>query len=116
MEMHERLSKMLEENQLLLAELKDLRDKVKEMNNYFGPCMCGGCRRCLHDQGLHCGDVDCCGPICDCTHENHSHDYCTGNNCTMEDDNETTITSQEQESQSEITQVESETGDGRVRD
>jgi len=27
-----------------------------------GPCMCGGCRRCLHDQGHHCGDVSCCGP------------------------------------------------------
>lgn len=28
----------------------------------IGPCMCGGCKRCLHDQGLHCGDVTCCGP------------------------------------------------------
>lgn len=27
-----------------------------------GPCMCGGCRRCMHDQGLHCGEVRCCGP------------------------------------------------------
>jgi hypothetical protein len=25
--------------------------------------MCGGCRRCLHDQGIHCGEVDCCGPL-----------------------------------------------------
>lgn len=23
-------------------------------------------------------------PACRCSHENHSHDYCTGNNCTME--------------------------------
>ena len=27
------------------------------------PCMCGGCRRCLHDQGYHCGDSSCCGPM-----------------------------------------------------
>lgn len=33
------------------------------MNEYYGPCMCGGCRRCLHDQGLHCGDESCCGPL-----------------------------------------------------
>ena len=28
-----------------------------------GPCMCGGCRQCLHDQGYYCGDLDCkvCG-------------------------------------------------------
>ena len=25
----------------------------------MGPCMCGGCRRCLHDQGVHCGDENC---------------------------------------------------------
>ena len=29
----------------------------------LGPCMCGGCRRCLHDQGYHCGEVSCCGPL-----------------------------------------------------
>lgn len=29
------------------------------------PCMCGGCRTCLHDQGVHCGDVSCCGPLDD---------------------------------------------------
>ena len=26
-------------------------------------CMCGGCRRCLHEQGYHCGDESCCGPL-----------------------------------------------------
>ncbi len=25
----------------------------------MGPCMCGGCRRCLHDQGIDCGNPDC---------------------------------------------------------
>jgi hypothetical protein len=25
--------------------------------------MCGGCRTCLHDQGYHCGDESCCGPL-----------------------------------------------------
>jgi len=25
------------------------------------PCMCGGCARCLHDQGYSCGD-----PLCWC--------------------------------------------------
>lgn len=35
----------------------------------MGPCMCGGCPRCLHDQGYHCGNEQCakCGrpcPVC----------------------------------------------------
>jgi len=25
----------------------------------MGPCMCGGCVRCLHDQGQHCGNQHC---------------------------------------------------------
>jgi hypothetical protein len=25
----------------------------------YGPCMCGGCKRCLHDQGYDCGDELC---------------------------------------------------------
>jgi len=25
----------------------------------YGPCLCGGCTRCLHDQGYWCGNEQC---------------------------------------------------------
>ena len=28
----------------------------------YGPCMCGGCAACLHEQGYMCGNDDC--PVC----------------------------------------------------
>ena len=29
----------------------------------YGPCMCGGCAACLHEQGYSCGNDECrvCG-------------------------------------------------------